>query len=98
VLTCVGSLSKAVLRLAGQSEATLLEGDFEIVSLVGTLSQNGVHLHLTIADKNGVVLGGHLLDGARVRTTAELVLGIFSGMTFDRTFDPITGYSELEIR
>ncbi|WP_231597116.1 PPC domain-containing DNA-binding protein [Synechococcus sp. CBW1004] len=34
----------------------------------------GAHLHITIADATGAVLGGHLVGCSLVRTTAELVI------------------------
>ncbi|RMG62136.1 MAG: DNA-binding protein [Bacteroidetes bacterium] len=71
VLTCVGSLTEAHLRLANQPEATRFEGPFEIVSLVGTLSPDGVHLHLSIADSSGRTLGGHLMPGCRIYTNVS---------------------------
>lgn len=63
MVTCVGSLTQATLRLANQENATVYRGHFEIVSLVGTLSINGSHLHLAVSDSTGRTLGGHLLDG-----------------------------------
>lgn len=98
VLTCVGSLSVAHLRYAAESEGARTEAPLEILGLVGTLGRGGVHLHLTVADAQGQTLGGHLLDGNLVRTTAELVLGVLPGLAFDREPDPQTGYSELVVR
>ena len=66
ILTCVGSLTVATLRLANQDGPTEYRGHFEIVSLVGTLSTNGSHLHLAVSDSTGRTIGGHLLDGCRV--------------------------------
>ena len=48
ILTCVGSLSKTRLRMAGAKDVFLSEEPVEIVSLVGTLSKDGVHLHLSL--------------------------------------------------
>ena len=98
VLTCVGSLSVANLRYAGKPEGVALERPLEILGLVGTLGRGGLHLHLTVGDEEGQTLGGHLLDGCIVRTTAELVLGILPGLAFDREPDPETGFSELVVR
>lgn len=98
ILTCVGSLAEASLRFAGQDETTTLSGPFEILSLVGTLSPEGAHLHIALADKEGRVVGGHVQVGCLVYTTAELVIGELSGVTFLRTFDTVTGYEELEVR
>ena len=98
VLTCVGSLSRARLRRAGGDEVLELAGPLEIVALVGTLSPDGPHLHAALADDAGRVLGGHVLAGCVVLTTAEVVLGELVGVTFARTVDPATGWRELDVR
>ncbi|MBL9059102.1 MAG: DUF296 domain-containing protein, partial [Mangrovicoccus sp.] len=67
----------------------------EIVALSGTLSRDGVHLHLAVADATGAMTGGHLLAGSLVRTTAELVLALAAEVVFHRPLDPATGYPEL---
>ncbi|MFD1468191.1 DNA-binding protein [Hymenobacter caeli] len=97
LLTCVGSLTVATLRLANQEGPTEYRGHFEIVSLVGTLSTNGSHLHLSVADSTGRTLGGHLLDGCRVYTTAEIVLAELPALEFRRETDPTFGYHELVV-
>ena len=97
VLTCAGSLSRAALRLAGGRGTTPLTGELEIVSLSGTLSPDGAHLHLAVADADGKVVGGHVQEGCLVRTTAEVVLGVFPGICFRRELDAATGYRELTI-
>lgn len=98
VLTCVGSLTVATLRLANQEGPTEYRGHFEIVSLVGTLSATGgSHLHLSVADSTGRTLGGHLLAGCRVYTTAEIVLVALPELEFTRETDPTFGYKELVV-
>ena len=97
LLTCVGSLTVATLRLANQEGPTVYRGHFEIVSLVGTLSTNGSHVHLAVSDSTGRTIGGHLLDGCRVYTTAEIVLGELPALEFRREPDPTFGYQELTI-
>ena len=97
VISGIGSLSVARLRLAGRQEASTLSGDLEILSLAGTLSPDGAHLHIALADDSGAVAGGHLCAGSRVRTTAELVLGLLPGWVFQRAPDPATGCAELQI-
>jgi len=97
VISAVGSLSVAQLRLAGASETTTIYGGLEIISLSGTLSPDGAHLHIAIADSSGAVIGGHLCAGSVVRTTAELVIGLLPEWRFQRELDPATGYAELRI-
>ena len=98
MITCVGSLTVATLRLANQEGPTVYRGHFEIVSLVGTLSTNGSHLHLAVSDSTGRTIGGHLLDGCRVYTTAEIVLGELPQLEFWRETDATFGYQELAVR
>ena len=97
LISGVGSLSVVQLRFAGAREATLIRGDLEILSLCGTLSSDGAHLHITVANSNGAVIGGHLCCGSLVRTTAELVIGLLPEWRFRRELDPATGYAELGI-
>jgi predicted DNA-binding protein with PD1-like motif len=97
VLSAVGSLSVAQLRLAGATQATAIHGELEILSLSGTLSPDGAHLHIAIADSKGAVIGGHLCAGSLVRTTAELVIGLLPEFQFRRELDPATGYAELRV-
>lgn len=98
IITCVGSLKKAALRFANQPNATLLEDKFEIVSLVGTLSHDsGVHLHASISDGTGKTIGGHLMDGNIVYTTAEIIIGEVLDVQFSRRLDSISTYNELFI-
>ena len=98
VLTCVGSLTRAVIRLADQPEATTFDGKHEIVSLVGTLAPDGDHLHIAVSDSTGRTIGGHLMDGSLVYTTAEIAVGELTAMAFSREADPKTTYRELAIR
>ncbi|HEY9619948.1 MAG TPA: PPC domain-containing DNA-binding protein [Crinalium sp.] len=97
IVTCVGSLTQAVLRLAGQDSGTAYHDRFEIVSLVGTFSQYGSHYHMAIADSTGRTMGGHVMQGCLVYTTAEIVIGILPNISFYRNYDATTGYRELVI-
>ncbi len=97
ILTTVGSLKKARLRLANQKQSTSFVENFEIISLGGTLCQDGLHLHIALADSKGNTIGGHLEEGCIVYTTAEIVLGESKTYTFTRVFDSDTGFNELEI-
>ena len=97
LISGVGSLSLAQLRLAVATEATAVHGELEILSLSGTLSPYGAHLHIALADSRGAVIGGHLCAGSLVRTTAELVVGLLPEWRFSRELDAVTGYAELRI-
>jgi predicted DNA-binding protein with PD1-like motif len=98
VVAGIGSLSTVSLRFAGAEQATLMHGLFEIISLSGSLSGDGAHLHMSVASATGQVYGGHVGPGNVVRTTAEVLLVALSGWQFSREPDPVTGYNELRIR
>ena len=97
ILICVGSLKRAVLRMAGAKEIKEYEGPLEIVSFEGTVGEGGSHMHISIADKDGNVFGGHLKEGSVVDTTAEVIIGVLENTTFKRKFDDETGFDELVI-
>jgi uncharacterized protein len=96
-MTCAGSLRRVAIRFADAKEATSLEGPFEIVSLSGTFSADGAHVHIAVSDGTGRTIGGHLAEGAVVYTTAEVVIGEIAGMKFRRVVDPVTTFRELAI-
>ncbi len=97
VVSGIGSLASAAIRYAGADRPTLLRGDLEIVGLAGSVSPDGCHLHVTVADAEGAVRGGHLAPGSTVRTTAEVLLALLPEWHFGRAPDPATGYLELTI-
>lgn len=102
VATCVGSLHEVTMRMAGakpdKQDIQTLSGHFEIVSLVGTISTKGTHLHISVSDEKGNVVGGHLKEGSFVTTTAEVVLGYDETVVFDRVVDEETGFEELTVK
>lgn len=97
LLSCVGCLSAANIRLADESQSMSLSGPLEILSLSGTLTPSHVHLHISVADRNGQVYGGHLMDGSLVSYTAEICLASYANLTFERHFDAGTGFEELVV-
>jgi uncharacterized protein len=101
LLSVVGSLQCAMLRLAGSTPDQPMERvwnePFEIVSGTGTFSEDGCHIHVSLSDGEGNLIGGHLKDGCVVKTTAEVVIGILEDVSFKRVFDKDTGFQELEI-
>lgn len=98
ILTCVGSLREAVVRFANKPKGMVLGGPLEIVSLTGTFGQDGSHLHIALSNGEGSTIGGHVLAGCRVYTTAEIVLGILTDAVFTREQDSISTYKELVVR
>ena len=98
VVQGIGSLSVARIRFAGMNEATELHGDLEILTLAGSLSPDGVHLHMTVSDAQGRVVGGHVAPGCIVRTTAEILLALLPDHHFSRAPDAESGWDELVVR
>ena len=98
VIAGLGSLATTRLRFAGAAEPSTIEGPVEILTLAGTLSGGGAHLHMSVADANGHVVGGHVARGCIVRTTAEVLIVLLPEWTFGRNPDPATGYPELVVQ
>lgn len=97
VLSGVGSLTQVALRFANQETIAAFEGHFEIVSITGTVSVHGSHLHLSVSGEDGKTTGGHLGPGCRVYTTAEIVLAAFQDVVYKREFAEESGYEELVV-
>jgi predicted DNA-binding protein with PD1-like motif len=95
IICIVGSLSSATLRKAEGAVKTF-KGTFEIVSSQGTVSENGIHVHIAVSDGEGHVIGGHLRKSCIINTTAEICI-LKSDLPLKRVFDPYTGYKELII-
>lgn len=98
VLSGVGSLAPTLLRLAGASAPTAIDGDVELLTLSGSLAPQGSHLHASVSDARGTVIGGHVAYGCTVRTTAEVLLTLLPGWHFTREPDAATGFDELVVR
>lgn len=101
IITCVAGLSQATLRMAGampdKQDIRTYKGDFEVTSLVGTVSVNGTHLHMAISDKEGQGFGGHLKEGTITHPTAEIVIGEDEAAIYTRELDEETGFPELVV-
>ena len=74
------------------------KGDFEIVSLTGTINtMNGefyTHIHMSAGNDKGEVFGGHL-NRAVVSATCEMIINIIDGKV-DRKYDENIGLNLFE--
>ncbi|KAJ1401376.1 hypothetical protein B484DRAFT_315750, partial [Ochromonadaceae sp. CCMP2298] len=93
VVSVVGSLQRTNLRYANQEEGRSLTGHFEIVSVTGNIDMQSEndgdgsgHIHMAVSDESGVTIGGHVLSGNIIYTTAEITLVEMGGL-FDRVLD-----------
>lgn len=75
VLSVVGNMRQASFACPGRAAPTVLQGELEIITLQGTVSPQGVHLHLSFSDADCQVWGGHLEHGSHVLRGADLLLG-----------------------
>ena len=73
--------------------ANEFKGDFEIVSLTGTINTMNdefyTHIHMSAGNEKGEVFGGHL-NRAVVSATCEMVINIIEGKV-DRKFNQDIG-------
>lgn len=102
VLSSVGCLTELTYRTSDGVTVVNKSGHFEILSLNGTLSPDGSHLHISVSGKEEgsdeeKCFGGHLKEGCIVNTTCELVIKEIKNYKFKREIDETTGYKELEI-
>ncbi len=93
-LGAVGDFTVGVFRTKEKKYySNNFTGDFEIVSLTGTINtMNGEfysHLHMSAGDTEGKVFGGHL-NRAIVSATCEMVINIIEGQV-DRMYDEEIG-------
>lgn len=93
-LGAVNDFTVGVFKTAEKRyDANTFQGDFEIVSLTGTIStMNGefyAHLHMSVGDGQGRVFGGHL-NRAVISATCEMVVSVIPG-TVDRAFSEEIG-------
>ncbi len=86
VLSGVGSLTHAAIRLANREYTSAYDGYFEIVSMTGTVSTHGSHLHISVSDGDGKTVGGHFESGCKIYTTAEIVIAVFDDVIYKREF------------
>ncbi len=98
VVAGIGSLVQARLRFAGEANETIIGGPIEILTMSGTVSSAGIHMHIAVSDAQGRVLGGHAGPGNIVRTTVEALLVFLPAWNLTRQFDPATGFDELDVR
>lgn len=109
IVSVVGSLTDLNIRYANQEDGTVSHGHFEIVSIVGNIDLQDTesvdyagsgHVHIACSDEKGVTIGGHMLSGNIVYTTAEVtILEIVNGL-FDRVLNDGrsgSGYYELQV-
>jgi len=64
-----------------------IENPVELISMQGTIARSAdgraIHCHVSVAGRDGVVRGGHLL-AATVTNTAEIALLLIPGIALDR--------------
>lgn len=101
ILSAVGGIKNAALRVpkldTGEHIVMQMDGPFELVSCMGTLSADGCHIHVSVSDREGRCYGGHLKEGCAVFCTIELVIGVFEDVTYHRRMDAETGFEELTV-
>lgn len=95
--SCVGCCYEVNFRLAGGEDFYHKSDDYEIVSMTGTISEDGVHIHVSFSDVTGGVIGGHLSEGCFINTTAEVCIIEVNNYKLTRIMDNSTGYKELNI-
>lgn len=98
ILSGVGCVYAVGIRKADGKTMYYETKDYEIVSLMGTVSNNGSHIHISLSDNDLHTIGGHLVEGSLINTTCEVVILEMDEYVFDREPDEHSGYDELTIK
>jgi predicted DNA-binding protein with PD1-like motif len=62
------------------------------------VSIHGSHIHAAISDGDGITIGGHLVSGCKIYTTAEIVIAELDGVIYKRELlENDSGYEELVV-
>lgn len=96
-ISAIGAVGKFTVGVFSPEQKTYrsnsFEGDYEIVSLTGTVTtkdgQFYAHLHMSAGDASGKVFGGHL-NSAEISATCEVVLFVIDGKV-ERAFSEEVG-------
>lgn len=96
-VTAIGATNQFTVGLFLTKEkkyqSKTFKGDFEIVSLSGTINTMNdnfyTHIHMSAGNENNEVFGGHLNE-AYVSATCEMIIEIIEGK-IDRYFDQEIG-------
>ncbi len=99
-IMAIGAVQRARIGYYDQSAREYREQDIEepmeITSCLGNISlKDGeifVHAHVTLADREGRVMGGHLCAGTII-FAAECRIAEFKGESLKRGYDETTGLS-----
>lgn len=97
VACCVGCVSRARVRDASGVNIRELNEEFEIVSVTGTVSEKRCHMHIALSREDLSTVGGHMVSGCIVNTTAEVVINEIDGVEIGVEEDKETGYDELVV-
>lgn len=100
-LGAVGDFTVGVF-LTGEKKyrANRFTGDWEIVSLTGSISRMDdgyyAHIHMSAGNTEGKVVGGHL-NAATVSATCEMFISVVDGVV-ERSFDSDIGLNLFDFR
>ena len=86
------------LNIRNDFQINTYQTHFEVLSLNGTICDDGTHLHIALSDEDGKVIGGHVVSDLVVHTTMEVVLGESLDAKLSREYDQKTGYNELVVK
>jgi len=76
----------------GYSDPIVMPGVTELLSAQGTVSHGedgkiNMHVHFTVANSNGICMGGHLIEGNECLITLEVVIGVLDNINLVRKYD-----------
>ncbi|KAI3382294.1 hypothetical protein SNEBB_011388 [Seison nebaliae] len=111
IVTVVGSVSNIVLRFAGnRSDGMTIHRfgndekneTYEVIAMSGFFTPRSdpkCHIHCSISDKNGKMVGGHVMADMIVHTTLEIELHLMSDIyNIKREYCPMSTFNEMTFK
>jgi predicted DNA-binding protein with PD1-like motif len=100
-IRAIGALQRARLAFYDQHSHAYgersLDQPLELVTLLGNVSRRdggtAVHVHATLADHDGVCIGGHVAPGCTVFACELFLQELVGGEPLERGLDDKTGLS-----
>ncbi|WP_269624681.1 PCC domain-containing protein [Prochlorococcus marinus] len=97
LISAVGDLSKVSFKCPLNDKPVIFKKKLEIITLSGYIRSAESHIHISVADENCSVLGGHLLSGTNVLKSLDVLIGVIPNLSKKSIGSSRTIHSNVDI-